>query len=707
VSTPPARDPRRQASDAQARRLVAAEGGAELRELLRARATGGDEPAPRPAADVAHEIAERYRGDTPAPIGIWRPADESGDLFVRDDDAATRDWWPPHAHLAPKRSLLPLRVVLLGESTAAGWFYAPGLTPARVLEQQLAAARGAGIFEVLDLTMINLQADALVELTGAVLQLAPDVLVVFAGNNWPQRLPSFPGATLAECADAAHALRADGPAGLRRLADEQTRRSAENALDVIARVAEAGSVALVVVVPEVNLADWPRDRPVPWLAGDAAGRWHAAHAKGLGALDTRAWAQASAAAREMIALDGGVSPTSHRLLGDALKALGRHADARAAYLAAVDARAWDNFPSTPSATSAVREAIRHVADRHGCACVDLPAVLAAEPPGRRLFLDYCHLTGEGMGVAMAAVAAAVLQLAEPARSAPPAPAAPAVASGSDATVKLMTALYTAHWADPPDVGGGPRPGLARQWLAAALEASPSIEGAARAYAAARALPAEAATLSVAHERFHDTLGELERRTTHEQGLDAEMVTAIRDLLAARGTPLAAGVEEGLVRHHGPRPGGIDLARAQYHWRLLDRYDGGGGFAQDACAFYRARWPACHFCLVAGGTHGMRLHLTARLPRIDAERAGEVAMEINGTPVGAMALTHRWTRASFDVPAAHLRRGLNRLTLRWPTLPPEGDAALARILGRLEHGVPTDLHPVFGEIFALLALPAAP
>jgi len=318
------RDPRRDACDALARRLVTPDGLTTATLLERTRGAASDEgPPPPSAADVAETIAARYLGDTPAPIGIWTPTtpdtEDCDVAFERDAAATTRDWWPPHERLATKRSLLPLRVILLGESTAAGWFYAPTLTPATVLAEHLDASRGRGIYEVLDLTMVNQQAGDLVELAGAALQLAPDVLVVFAGNNWPQRLPSFPGATPADAARAADALRAEGMAGLRRVAEDATRTQVQDTLEILGRVADAGDVALVVVIPEVSV-DWSRDRPVPWLPGDGAARWHAAHAKALGALEIGAWPAAAEAARAMLALDGGVSPTSHRLLGDALAA---------------------------------------------------------------------------------------------------------------------------------------------------------------------------------------------------------------------------------------------------------------------------------------------------------------------------------------------------------------------------------------------------
>ena len=707
------REARREACDALARRLVGPESiaPAQLRELA---PSGGTEPAAAApsAEDVADEIVARYLGDAPGPIGIWKPETNDGDVvFVRDSDATTRDWWPPHARLAPKGSLLPLRVVLLGESTAAGWFYAPALTPAAVLTQHLDAARGPGIYEVLDLTMVNQQWGDLLELAGAVLQLVPDVLVVFAGNNWPHRLPSFLGATADDCARAAAALRAEGVAGLRRHVDEATRDGVGQGLEILARVADAGDASLVVVAPEVNLTGWPRDRPVPWLPGDAVRRWHGAHAEAIAALAAGAWPAAATAARAMLALDGGVSPTSHRLLGDALAALGRAGPARTAYRSAVDARAWDNVPPIPSATSAVRAAMLAGADAHGYACVDLPALGPTDrrsTAGDPLFLDYCHLTATGMHRTMGAVAAAIRGVVE---SAPRPTRRRAVRGGTpapptDAAVKFMTALYTAHWGAPPDPDDRAHGERVRRWLRAALHASDDIEPALRAYAATRAMPA-GATLSAEHRKLHAVLPEMERLTTYDDSLDPELVEAIREVLAERGRPLAPDVEARLIRYHGVGRGPLDLIHPRYHWRPLDHYDGAGGFGAATGALYRARWPASHFCLVAGGAEGARLRLTARVPRVASTRKGEIVLAVNGETLGVAELTDRWSRASFEIAAGRLRRGFNRITLGWPALPAEGDEALAQILARLEAGRAIDLHPVFGEIAVLRAMPAAP
>jgi hypothetical protein len=126
------------------------------------------------------------------------------------------------------------------------------------------------------------------------------------------------------------------------------------------------------------------------------------------------------------------------------------------------------------------------------------------------------------------------------------------------------------------------------------------------------------------------------------------------------------------------------------------------------ATYRAPWPESSFCLVCDGESAVRLTATLRLPAAPgttAERQGEVAVEVNGVTVGTLPAAGHWKRKEIRLPRTRLKRGINRLTLRWPPPPPAGDEALAAAIERLENGQEADLHPVFGEVFSLIAKPA--
>jgi hypothetical protein len=541
-------------------------------------------------------------------------------------------------------------------------------------------------------------------LLGAVHQLQPDVLVVFAGNNWPQRYhvppPGVPGS-----AEAALAFREGGLAGLARSADEATARLAEDVVARIARFAADASVPVVLVVPEVNLADFDRTAPAPWLPGGGLAAWYAAWHEGRARLEAGDAVAAEASARAMVALDRGRAAASQRLLARALTAQGRLDDAAHAARAEVDARGWDNHPFVPAATSTVQRVLRERGATLGLRLVDLPRVFAEDAgsplAGRAYFLDYCHLTPRGMDVSMAAVAAHLLDggswsgvLRRAGATTPD--------RALDGRARFMAALYTRHWIATDE----PAPAFAH-WIEAALDASPDAAEAMLGYAATRCEPPAALLFSERQQRLFGGVGRSERHIWSAPHLDPEALRAIRDALARRGRDVRGEIEDALVRHHavGDRP--LDLLAPVYQWGLTDQPRANSSLRNNPPAFYAARTPRSHFSLVAEGAGALRLEVRARLPVIAGERAGALAVLLDGRDVAQVPLTAEWTRHALDLPADAVRRGINRLTLQWPPLPAEGDAALERIGRRLDQRVGVDIHPVFGELMTLRASRAAP
>ncbi|HWN41152.1 MAG TPA: hypothetical protein VNW71_02965, partial [Thermoanaerobaculia bacterium] len=337
----------------------------------------------------------------PEPISIWQP---EGDVWVRPDPLPLGDHYATQRVLEKKEAELPLRVVLFGESVAAGYLYAPHITPAQVLEEQLGED-----FEVIDLSRTNETLPSLAATVRAALQIQPDMLVLFVGNNWnlletPEISPYAPSVQARQ--RYAQALR-EGIEGPVKLAGEELRKVAEGTFEMIALIAGTVKIPVIVVIPEVNLADWETRQPVVRLPGDGVARWHALYRE---AVEGKWEAQAMIrAAKAMQRLDGGTCPTSWRLLGMARWGLGDREGALKAFQAEVDSARYATlgFLSAPQATTQARELLRELSRKHGFVSVDLREIFASwteHPlPGRRLFLDYCHLTFEGIQVAMAAV----------------------------------------------------------------------------------------------------------------------------------------------------------------------------------------------------------------------------------------------------------------------------------------------------------------
>ncbi|HEV7509606.1 MAG TPA: hypothetical protein VGS07_32330 [Thermoanaerobaculia bacterium] len=652
----------------------------------------------------------------PEPISVWEPREVDGErVFVRPDPLPLGDHFAAVKELRPKKAELPLRVAFFGESVAAGYLYAPHLTPARVLESQLRAAGGETHFEVIDLARTNETLASLAETVRTSLQINPDVLAIFVGNNWnlletPEVSPYAPSVTARR--EVAAALRAEGISGPIRLAAERLHERAQATLEQIAFIARTVQIPVVLVLPEVNLADWETRQPPVWLPGDGAARWHGLYKVANHALERRDLAAAREAADSMLELDGGACASTWRILARIQGELGNPEEARRAALAEVDAAGYATlaFLGAPQATTAAREIQGDAARRHGFAAVDLRAVFREHTgeilPGRRMFLDYCHLTTEGIHVAMAAVAAEVLNLSgmletdvdwqSLLRRLP----VPVLSPEAEATARLGAAIHSAHRL----LTVGRKGPILEHWLDAALEASPGVEAAMLDVAEARCIPAPAVLTAALRRNFASPYRLLLQHGIRWDFLDADLLEAVQAVLERRGTPARVWIARLLLQHHAMGEEGTDLAEPPYLWEPLERFFPEVMRFEDLAerATVRSPWPATSFCLICNGEKDVRIEPTLRLPTVNGSRSGRVAIEINGVEIGGMDATDLWSRGTLRIGRGHLHPGLNRLTLHWPAPREEGGAALQAAIRRLEQGLAADLHPIFGEVFSLIA-----
>ncbi len=720
-------DPRRRACDQLAELLSTPEG---LRTARLLQLTEALEPRRERLPEAARETTNG--ADRPRAISIWQPRQRGSELvFERPAPHPLGDHHARRRTLTAARQTGTTRICYFGESAAAGYLYAPHLTPAEVLERRLCAAAGKGAYEVVDLARTNETLASMVDTLERSLQLSPDLVVIFAGNNWnlletPDLSPYVPSVRARQ--RLALALRRDGIAGLAELGRRDLAARAEQALARVAELTGNGvatnarkgdRVPVIVIVPEVNLADWQDRQPAVWLPGDGSRRWHQHHAEAAAHLGAGFGEAALESAAAMLELDGGLCPTSHRLRAEALASLGRLDEARRASEAEVESGRYATqcFLGVPRAARSVARLLRRQAARHGFAVVDLPVLFGdhdgndSSLPGSRLFLDYCHLSAEGIELAMTAVAERILER----RGDPPieiAVAGPTIDPAVEALARLGAAIHGAH-----RLSSGDKPAYLEHWCRQALAADPAVAGAMRDLLAARCAPCPA-VLTAAQQRNlasrHRLLLQHGWRWHH---LDVELIEAICAALEDAGHGVRAEVEARLLRNHGIGPRGVDLSRPPYLWEPLERFypEAMAARGMTGRATYRSPWPESSFCLIAGGEDDLQLELTARLPATEGAEAhqGEVAVELNGLGVASVAVGESWSRHAIPLPRqdvasatlrGSLRRVINRVTLRWPALPAHGDQALENAIRRLENGVEADLHPVFGEVFSLVAIP---
>src|SRR5262249_18510822 len=153
----------------------------------------------------------------------------------------------------------------------------------------------------------------------------------------------------------------------------------------------------------------------PLLPGRGNREWRDLNERCQAALRAREFELADKLALQMTALDGGTNAVPLRILAENCRLRGDLEGARQYLEDGRDAESWDpSFSFSPRASSTVQRALREAATGYNNVVVDVPAVfkqhLGNALPDRRIFLDYCHHTAEGINVVMAQVASNAVSL---------------------------------------------------------------------------------------------------------------------------------------------------------------------------------------------------------------------------------------------------------------------------------------------------------
>ena len=641
--------------------------------------------------------AQRPPQQRPGAIGVWEPRGPEAPGFYDRSPARREEWhlWADIPTLAPKGE--GKRVVLLGESAAYGFFYAPAYTPAKVLASLLGGAAG-GAVEVLDLARSSIGTE-LAEVAAGALALRPDAYVIFAGNNW-WNAPLPPPNSL-ERSLGALALRAGGVKGYKELREQQL------ALGIAAPVREqlrrlAAAVPIVLVVPEFNLGDWRLDveQDAPWLPGDGNRRWLELREAARGALAAGEAGRARELARQMMALDGGTAAAGWAILAAAERALGDLAAARAGLERARDAHVWQFNRTLPRVHAIVQEALRGAAVPGRVAVVDLPRLFAdhkgGELPDRELFLDFCHLSSAGIRLAMAAVARELSPLLYGVGAAPAAAAGELAAGAPEPTPRIEAEARFAAAIFNAQTGGASE--VVSYFCRDALRRSPDIAATMGDFLESQAqrLPFWAspevarACSAVSTVQLQNLLLPGMRRRLGSPIL----LPAIAAALEGEGRPARSRLDELLGAEQGVGDEPRDLIA-----------DWGGATYQDEdwlfeeAHFVQAHAPASRFPWVSRAAEPVAFELTCRRT---AKGSGACQVLADGAPLGEIAPGTCWETFRLHLPADGAAPGLHWLEIRWSLDLPPADEAIERAAADLEAARPFSLRPVFGEVHTLRA-----
>ena len=666
----------------------------ELNRMLRLSGLMGGTPADSVTAP-----------QNPDHLGIWERKLENGKVcFVRRMD--TIDEWHFCANLGRIEAKgTKQRVVFLGESVARGYLYDPEYTPALALEQILQSQLGEHEIEVIDLARTNLSYEVREWAIGA-LQLEPDVAIIFAGNNWGVSTPRF-----ADIAEIDEALAKEGMAGAKRISDEQIARHARQVVCDIATAYEQKGVPLVWIIPEFNLGDWRE--PIlnaPHLAEGLNREWLSVLEQAQSALANDEIDSAKLLAQRLVEIDQGICIAGFYVLAECCRKQNDIEDQRKYLEMAKDAATWDSFMTViPRPYSITQEVLRDEMPKHKHQIVDLPALfneyLKGEIPDRRLFLDYCHLTTEGIQIAMAATASCVLRSLKGQESSwytlvkdcvDPSPKIEAEAS-------FLAAVHNAHMWQSSE--------LVRHYCRRALNASRHVAEIMINYIDIQTRPSIPMSMSESQEKIFKLGSSLMHRYLfrfNDQRLDRVLIDAIVDALAEVGIDASERVDQLRREQHSIAFDETNLLSYYYSSaaqqpRELTRltWVNFEGHLNFNVQYYRAYWPDSRFIFVGEAGCPLRLSLTCRLPNLKPREAA-ISVSLNGKTQAEILINHEWTSWDLDLPGEVVRDGLNEVTVRWPMPEFESGAALKKAVQDMCARKFPEFYPIFGEIHTFTA-----
>lgn len=669
----------------------------------------GDAGQPPAASVVGDADMDTHPAPNPNHVGIWERREENGKTcFVRRMEVIEEwDYWSPKLGRIEAKGA-KRRVVLIGESVARGYLYDPAFTPAMALEMILGPQFGKDEIEIIDLARTNLSCAMMRDVATNALQLEPDVTIIFAGNNWGA---TFPGP--AGVAGLDEAVSQNGITGAKRVSEAQIRRMARHAVKAVSAAYQSKGVPLVWMIPEFNLGDW-RD-PVtnaPHLSSDLNREWLNLLREAQSAMRDGDYARAEEMGRRMVEIDEGVCVAGLYILADCRRHAGDTEGERKYLEAALDAVSWDFsrmvYPRTYSASRKVL--LEEVPKYPLHQLIDVRALfkeyLDGGIPGRRLLIDYCHLTSEGIRVSMSAAASGVLRALKGAEVPWYALADEHVAPPpeTEAEASFLAAIHNAHTWQSYD--------LVRYYCARALKLSPHVAEFMLSFLEIQTRNALPMRMSAAEEQITLSASPLMRQyllRLNEKRLDRMLLGAVTDALAEAGIDARERLEAMRREEHSVTQAEVNLLEYYYcssaeqlqemAWLLsLSSYN---EHRPNGPQYYRAYGPESRFYFVGEAGRLVRLSIACRLPQ-SAPAEASIFVELNARPQVEIVISGEWSAWEIDVSGEVVRDGLNEVTVRWPTPEFASAAALEKAVLDLYDRIIPEFYPVFGEIHSLIA-----
>lgn len=596
-------------------------------------------------------------------IGIWKPFWNDGNCYYERDMANQEEFylWAKNHRIAPKGK--NNRILLLGESVARGYFYDPFITPAIILEDLLNSNLGEKNVEVIDLARSNIEIPLLTKLTTSCLKLEPDAIVIFAGNNWKSALTN--SLTLIDYEEIAEELiNLKDSESIKKRLENKFKAAITPFINHIKELSEIHNVPFVFVIPEYNLIDWKSSNleGITSSPGLDFGEWMQLIEQTEKYISTNDIKLAMSHASELIKMNG-FNPIGYELLAKCNLKEGLWDEARYNLSLARDTALF-RTAHKPRIFSIIRETLIKELCNRKIQVVDLASEfkehLMGELPGRKIFLDYCHLSFEGLSIAMKTVAQRLCSVflnknfnysnwmegkVKPSDT---------VA----ANAHFSAAIHNAHY--------GQDQGIIFYHCLQAITLNPGIANSMIHYAA-MASRNSPWLISKSLEKLEDyrSLEQYDNWAGLVQPenyaiMDIQLTDAIVEALKTKAIDIEKKIENLRKKEHGAMHGKVNLLKSYYSVTSYEKLK--YSVEEEDKYFFEAYNHISTFYLIATKQYPLVINLTCRIPSYSGIN---IKIKINGQLFSKLDGSQKWKSYFLEIPSTALNEGVNILKIEWP------------------------------------------
>ncbi|WP_046759071.1 hypothetical protein [Kordia jejudonensis] len=609
--------------------------------------------------------ARRNRVGKSDSIGIWKKKTVNGQtVYQRDIEkyAAWHSW--ANVNQLPEKTYKK-RILLLGESVARGYFYAPKYSVAKELEGVLQASNEFNGVEVIDLSKNSLLIDELQELTQSCVQLKPDQIVVFAGNNWVHKL--YDEITTDDYKQIEEIYAKEGYQGVKVYTENKLEKIVQHYLKTLVKTSKIYNIPLVIIIPGFNLLDWKSDdveKILTRLQRNQIQEWIAAKNAADIALANQNDEEFNASAERMVALDPS-NPTGFEYLAESYIKQQQFAAARECLDESKDTILFGRGISPkPRCFRIIRDVLIQTATQHNIAYIDLHKLFADtysdEVAGKELYLDYCHLSEKGIKLAMKHTAKTVIEtLTDKEISIENIPDSAVKPTNATAAVAhFCAAIHNAHFSQPKHI-------LAYH-CQKAVALYPEIKEIMLQYIDFTSRKAstilcgafEKVIVGGHMEQYEGGMSLI--HPTRKKLIDIELLDTIVDALKSIGHNYTDELQKIRIAEHGITEKPLDILQSFYKLKGYNSYN-----STTFRNYVQLRNDTTEFTIVTTGTDNLEVNIVYRIPAYLKDGALKIYINSKAQQLPNLAFSSTWEKAVVEIPKEYLQKGVNKIMIECP------------------------------------------